>query len=58
MIYRATCGYFQRAPCWDAAAVLPAADTLDLRDLSGGDDLERVRAAVFQVYDIRVDDER
>jgi erythronate-4-phosphate dehydrogenase len=58
MIYRAACDYFGCAPRWDAAAVLPAANSLDLRGSPGGDDLERVRAAVFHAYDIRVDDER
>jgi erythronate-4-phosphate dehydrogenase len=57
MIYRAACDYFGCAPRWDAAAVLPAANTLDLRGASG-DDIERVRAAVFHAYDIRVDDAR
>ncbi|MGB7931847.1 MAG: 4-phosphoerythronate dehydrogenase PdxB [Gammaproteobacteria bacterium] len=58
MIYRAACDYLGCAPRWDAAAVLPAANTLDLRGLPGGDDLERLRAAVFNAYDIRADDER
>jgi erythronate-4-phosphate dehydrogenase len=58
MVYRAACDYFGCAPRWDAAAVLPLANTLDLRGLPVGDDLERVRAAVFHAYDIRVDDER
>ena len=58
MIYRAACNYLGCAPRWDAAAVLPAENTLDLRDLPGGDDFGRVRAAVFHAYDIRLDDER
>jgi erythronate-4-phosphate dehydrogenase len=58
MIYRAACDYLGRTPHWDAAAVLPEINTLDLRSLPGDDDLERLRAAVFHVYDIRVDDER
>ena len=58
MIYRAACDYLGCAPRWDVAAVLPAANTLDLRGLSGGDVLEQVRAAVFNAYDIRADDER
>jgi erythronate-4-phosphate dehydrogenase len=58
MIYRAACDYLGRVPSWDAAAVLPEANTLDLRGLTGGDDLEQVRAAVFNTYDIRADDER
>jgi len=58
MIYRAACDYLGRTPHWDAAAVLPEINTLDLRSLPGVDDLERLRAAVFHVYDIRVDDER
>jgi erythronate-4-phosphate dehydrogenase len=58
MIYRAACDYLGCVPRWDAAAVLPAANTLDLRGLPGGDELEQVRAAVFNAYDIRADDER
>jgi erythronate-4-phosphate dehydrogenase len=58
MIYRAACDYLGRTPHWDAAAALPEANTLDLRSLPGGDDLERVRTAVFNTYDIRADDER
>ena len=58
MIYRAACDYFGCAPRWSAAAVLPAADTLDLRGCTGGDDLERLREAVFHIYDIRADDDR
>jgi erythronate-4-phosphate dehydrogenase len=58
MIYRAACDYLGCAPRWAAAAVLPAANTLDLRGLPGGDDLERLRTAVFNAYDIRADDER
>jgi erythronate-4-phosphate dehydrogenase len=58
MIYRAACNFLGRAPHWAAATVLPAANPLDLRDLPGGDDLERVRTAVFHAYDIRMDDER
>jgi len=58
MIYRAACDYFGCLPRWDAAAVLPDANILDLRGSTGGDDLERVRAAVFHAYDIRMDDER
>ena len=41
-----------------SVTVLPDANTLDLRGSTGGDDLERVRAAVFNSYDIRADDER
>ena len=58
MIYRAACDYLGCAPRWDAATVLPAANTLDLRGSTGGDVLEQVRAAVFNAYDIRADDER
>jgi len=58
MIYRAACDFLGRAPHWDATTVLPAANPLDLRGLPGGDDLERVRTAVFHTYDIRMDDER
>jgi len=58
MIYRAACDFLGRAPHWDATTVLPAANPLDLRGLPGGDDLERVRTAVFHAYDIRMDDER
>jgi erythronate-4-phosphate dehydrogenase len=45
-------------PRWDAAAVLPRVDCLDLRGAPGGDDFERLRAAVFHAYDIRIDDAR
>jgi erythronate-4-phosphate dehydrogenase len=58
MIYRAACDYFGRAPRWDVAAVLPPANTLDLRSLAGDDDLEQVRKVVSLAYDIRMDDER
>jgi len=58
MIYRAACDYLGRTPHWDAAAALPEANTLDLKGSTGGNDLERVRAAVFNTYDIRADDER
>jgi len=58
MIYRAACDYLGCAPRWHAAAVLPAANTLDLRGVPGGDELQQVRAAVFTAYDIRADDER
>jgi erythronate-4-phosphate dehydrogenase len=58
MIYRAACGNLGCAPRWDAAAALPAANTLDLRSLPGDDDLEQVRKVVSLAYDIRRDDER
>jgi len=58
MIYRAACDYLGCVPRWDAATVLPEANALDLRNLPGGDDLGRVCAAVFNTYDIRVDDKR
>jgi erythronate-4-phosphate dehydrogenase len=58
MIYRAACDHFGCTARWDATAVLPAVDNLDLRDSAGGDDLERLRAAVFHAYDIRNDDAR
>jgi erythronate-4-phosphate dehydrogenase len=58
MIYRAACDYLGCTPRWDAATALPAANSLDLSGSTGGDDLERVRAAVFNAYDIRADDER
>jgi erythronate-4-phosphate dehydrogenase len=58
MIYRAACDYLGCAPRWDAAAVLPPVNSLDLRGSAGGDELDRLRDAVFRIYDIRADDER
>jgi erythronate-4-phosphate dehydrogenase len=58
MIYRAACDYLGCVPRWDAAAALPAANSLDLRGLAGSDEIEQVRAAVFNAYDIRADDEQ
>jgi erythronate-4-phosphate dehydrogenase len=58
MIYRAACEYFGYPLQWDAGAVLPAANRVDLRGTSGGDVLARFREALFVVYDIRRDDAR
>jgi erythronate-4-phosphate dehydrogenase len=58
MIYRAVCNHFGYTSRWNAADTLPAAETLDLRDGARGDAFERLREAVFRVYDIRADDAR
>jgi len=58
MIYRAVCDHFGCTARWNAADVLPAAATLDMRDGAVGAALARLREAVFHVYDIRADDAR
>jgi erythronate-4-phosphate dehydrogenase len=58
MIYRAACDHFGYTPRWNAADVLPAAESLDLRGGTGADAIERLREAVFRVYDVRADDAR
>jgi erythronate-4-phosphate dehydrogenase len=58
MIYRAACDYFGYTPRWNAADVLPAAESLDLRGGTGVDAIERLREAVFRIYDVRADDAR
>jgi erythronate-4-phosphate dehydrogenase len=58
MIYRAACDHFGCAARWSAADVLPAAETLDMRDGALGAAPARLREAVFHVYDARADDAR
>jgi erythronate-4-phosphate dehydrogenase len=58
MIYHAVCDHFGCTPRWKAVDVLPTGDALDLRGGTGVDAFERLREAVFRVYDIRTDDAR
>lgn len=55
-VYREACQFFETAPCWDVAPLLPpvAAPELTL-DSRGKNDLEVMAKAVAAVYDIGVD---
>jgi erythronate-4-phosphate dehydrogenase len=55
-VYREVCHFFETAPVWDPAPLLPAVDVPELKiDSRGKSDLEVLTEAVAAVYDIRVD---
>jgi erythronate-4-phosphate dehydrogenase len=55
-VYQAACRFFETAPAWDPAPLLPAVDVPELKiDSHGKNDLEVLAEAVAGVYDIRVD---
>jgi len=55
-VYREACNFFETAPVWDPAPLLPAVSAPELKiDSRGKSDLEVLTEAVAAVYDIRVD---
>jgi len=54
--YREACHFFETAPVWDPAPLLPAVTVPELKiDSSGKDDLEVLAEAVAAIYDIGID---
>ena len=55
-VYREACHFFETAPAWNPAPLLPAVDVPKLKiDSTGKSDLEVLSEAVMSVYDIGAD---
>ncbi|MFA7257534.1 MAG: DUF3410 domain-containing protein, partial [Kiritimatiellales bacterium] len=55
-VYQDACHFFETAPVWDPAPLLPAVAVPELKiDSRGKSDLEVLAEAVAKVYDIRTD---